>query len=110
MAIKSNIIIEQGADFSVTVDIAAANGSAYNLTGHTLAAQMRKSYSSSNATSFSTSHNGAGGAATLTINNAVTTILVPGRYLYDVELTDSSNTITRVVEGIATVTPGMTRN
>jgi hypothetical protein len=42
------------------------------------------------------------------MTNAVTSGLEPGRYLYDVEITDTTN-ITRVVEGTVTVTPGMTR-
>ena len=32
-----------------------------------------------------------------------------GRYVYDVELTNSSNTRSRLVEGIATITPEVTR-
>jgi hypothetical protein len=33
----------------------------------------------------------------------------PGRYLYDVEITSSSGTKTRVVEGIVTVNPEITQ-
>jgi hypothetical protein len=35
--------------------------------------------------------------------------MVGGRYVYDVELTDTSNSISRIVEGIVTVTPQVTR-
>jgi hypothetical protein len=33
----------------------------------------------------------------------------PGRYLYDVEITSSEGEVSRVVEGVVTVTPGITR-
>jgi hypothetical protein len=42
--------------------------------------------------------------------NAVTSANVtPGRYVYDCELTSSSNVVSRLVEGIVTVTPQVTR-
>jgi hypothetical protein len=108
MAIKANIVIDQGTDFSAVVDVVDTSGNAYDLQGYTVAAQMRKNYTSSAATTFVGSHNGIGGAITLSLSNTVTAALEPGRYLYDVEIT-SGGVVTRVVEGIATVTPGMTR-
>ena len=109
MAIKANLVIDQGTSFSATIDVTDTANAVYNLTGHTVAAQMRKNYSSSTAVTFSTSHNGSGGKITLLLTAANTVSLEPGRYLYDVEITSDSGTVTRVVEGIATVTPGMTR-
>ena len=110
MAIKANIVIDQGADFTAVVDLVDSDGNVYDLTGYTVAAQMRKNYTSSAATTFTTSHNAAGGEISLSLTNTVTGALEPGRYLYDVEITrTSSGVITRVVEGVATVTPGMTR-
>ena len=110
MAIKANLVIDQGTTFSAAVDVASADGSPYNLTNHTVAAQMRKNYASSTATTFSTSHNGVGGQITLSIPSTTTATIEPGRYLYDVEITSGSgDSVTRVVEGIVTVTPGMTR-
>jgi len=35
--------------------------------------------------------------------------VVAGRYVYDVELVDSGNVATRLIEGIVTVTPQVTR-
>ena len=107
MAIKANIVIDQGTDFSSVIDLVDTSGDVFDLTGYTAAAQMRKNYTSSAATTFVGSHNAAGGAITLSLSNTVTAALEPGRYLYDVEIT-SGGVVTRVVEGIATVTPGMT--
>lgn len=109
MAIKANLVIDQGSTFSATIDVADPAGVAYNLSGYTVAAQMRKNYTSSAAVTFVASHNSGLGQITLTLLPTVTTTIEPGRYLYDVEITSSTGVITRVVEGIVTVTPGMTR-
>lgn len=109
MAVKANFVIDQGSDFSANVDLTDSVGAAYDLTNYTVAAQMRKSYASSNAVTFICSHDNANGHISMTLPNSNTAVLVPGRYLYDIEITDSQNTVTRVVEGLITVTPGMTR-
>lgn len=109
MAIKANIEIEQGTDFEVTINVENLVGDPYDLTNHTVASQMRKNYSSSSATTFTASHNDAGGVVTLSLDNTQTELLEPGRYLYDVEITSDTNKKTRVIEGVATVTPGITR-
>lgn len=109
MAIKANIIIDQGTDFAAIIDLETTSSTPYNLVGYTVAAQMRKNYSSSTATTFACSHNGADGQISITLTKTATGLLEPGRYLYDIEITSASGTVTRVVEGTATVTPGMTR-
>jgi hypothetical protein len=109
MAIKANLVIDQGADFSATIDVTDSVGDAFDLTNYTTAAQMRKNYASSTATTFSSSHNDSLGQITLTLSSNTTADLDPGRYLYDVEMTSNTNITTRVVEGVVTVTPGITR-
>ena len=109
MAIKADIVVDQGTDFSAIIDVADTVGSVFNLTGYTVAAQMRKSYASTVAITFETNHNNELGQITLSLSNSVTQDISPGRYLYDVEITSSGGTIIRVVEGIVTVTPGITR-
>lgn len=109
MAIKANIIIDQGTDFSALIDVETSSSTVYDLTGFTVQAQMRKNYSSTSATTFSCSHNGVLGQISMTLDKAITTTLEPGRYLYDIEITSSGGAVARVVEGTVTVTPGMTR-
>lgn len=109
MAIKANIVIDQGTDFSTTINVTDDEGNPVNLTSFTGAAQIRKHYTSSNSRSFVVTTNGSG-VVELTMNAANTNTLVPGRFVYDCELTDtSSNTVSRLVEGIVTVTPQVTR-
>jgi len=111
MAIYSDIQVDQGADFSVEVTIEDATGNIANLTGYTVAGQIRKSYSSSTATNFSVSiSNAAKGEITATLSNTTTAAMKAGRYLYDIEITKTSGGVkTRVIEGQVTVNPGITQ-
>lgn len=109
MAIKANLVVDQGTTFSATIDLTDASGAVFNLTGYTVAAQMRKNYASSTAVNFTASHSSTGGEIFLSLTSTTTSTIEPGRYLYDVEITSSGGSITRVVEGIVTVTPGITR-
>ena len=109
MAVKANIVIDQGADFSALIDVETASGAVFNLTGYTVAAQMRKTYASSTATSFGCSHNGVLGQIDITLSSSITEALDPGRYLYDIEITSGCGGKSRVVQGTATVTAGITR-
>ncbi len=112
MAIIANIFIDQGADFSITVDVSDVNGNQLNLAGYTAAAQIRKTYESSTlSATFTTaiSNPTTDGQVTLSLTDTITKALSPGRYVYDLIVTDSSSISTRVVEGQAVVTPGVTR-
>jgi hypothetical protein len=44
----------------------------------------------------------------LNLDSTVTTNLVAGRYLYDVEAYNA-NSVVRIIEGIVTVNPGVTK-
>lgn len=109
MAIKANLVIDQGTDFSATIDVVDANNEAFDLTNYTAAAQMRKNYASATAYTFNCSDNNSLGQITLQMTSNTTVNIDPGRYLYDVEITSIGGEIIRVVEGIITVTPGITR-
>lgn len=103
MATKANIVIDQGATFNTEILLTDDAGNVLDLSGYTGLSQLRKSYSSSSATSFSVTLNS--GMVQLALTATQTAAITAGRYVYDVFLTDSSNTVTRVVEGIVTVTP-----
>lgn len=109
MAIKANLTMDQGSDFSAVIDLTDAAGNVYNLVGFTTAAQMRKNYASTTAYTFNAQTSGATGRISLTLDNTVTNDIEPGRYMYDVEITSGGGAKTRVVEGIVTVNPGITR-
>lgn len=109
MAIKANLIVDQGTTFLTTLNLTDSEGLAIDLTTYTASAQLRKHFTSSNSTSFSISLGGNTGTLTLSLSANSTANLVSGRYVYDVEITSSSGAVTRVVEGIVLVTPNVTR-
>jgi hypothetical protein len=110
LAAFTEITIEQGATFSTTVNVEDAYYNPVNLTGYSASSQMRKSYYSSSATNITASVTGtSNGEITLSMTSANTSSLTPGRYVYDLVINDGANTVTRVVEGIATVLPSVTR-
>jgi hypothetical protein len=109
MALKANITIDQGTSFSTSIDVTDEDGNIINLAGFTGAAQLRKHYTSTAQTAFTVSITAATGVVALSLSANTTNSLNPGRYVYDCELTDSAGTVSRLVEGIVTVTPGVTR-
>tara|TARA_R110000868_G_C10374931_1_gene718779 strand:- start:1 stop:333 length:333 start_codon:yes stop_codon:yes gene_type:complete len=110
MAIKANLIIDQGSDYDVTFDLTHANGTVFNLTSYTGRASMRKSPFSSTAKDFTvTIPDAANGALMIAMTSTYSANVTGGRYLYDVEIVSSANVVTRVVQGIATVSPEITR-
>lgn len=110
MAAFSEIIIEQGATFSTTLNVEDSVGTAINLYAYTANSQMRKSYYSSTAYTITSDVTGtANGEITLSMTAANTAALTAGRYVYDVKITSPSSVVTRVIEGIVTVLPSVTR-
>jgi hypothetical protein len=108
MAIKANLIVDQGTDYSTTINLTDADGDIVSLTGYTANGQIRKTYSSSNAISFGIVLESSNGIVQLSLTDAQTANLVSGRYVYDVIVVSPSNITSRIVEGIVTVTPRVT--
>lgn len=108
MATKANIVIDQNSTFNTEIDLTDDAGNALDLAGYSAKSQIRRWYTSTSPTAeFDVTLSGGSLLLSLTANS--TANLIYGRYVYDVTLTDSSNNVTRVVEGIVTVTPGVSR-
>jgi hypothetical protein len=86
------------------------NAAALNLTGYSAQAQLRKTYTSSTSTSFTSTITAAtDGMIELALTDTVTGALDQGRYVWDLVITDAAANKTRVVEGIVTIRPGVSR-
>lgn len=109
MGTKVNLVIDQGATFETTINLTDDNGNLVDLENYSGQGQIRKHYTSSNATSFTVTLGGANGTVTLGLTANSTANLQAGRYVYDVELTDPSGDVSRIFEGIVTITPQVTR-
>lgn len=108
MATTANLVIDQGTTFTTTINLTNDDGSEKDLTDYTVSSQIRKSYYTSTYTAFSTSKVDLAGEITLSLTATQTSALKAGRYVYDLEITSSEETV-RVIEGIVTVTPEVTR-
>lgn len=103
-----NISIEQGANFEQNFILEdSITNSQSILTGYTAASKLAKHPASSTKVSFITTITTSSGTVGIALTSGVTSSLKPGRYVYDVLLTDSTGKKTRVIEGSAIVSAGV---
>lgn len=109
MAAIANLTVDQGTSFTSDVTVKDANGNAFDLTGYTANAKMAKGFASTRTRTTITTTVAADattGVVTLSLSSTVTAGLDAERYVYDLEITQtSSGNVTRVIEGIITVRP-----
>lgn len=109
MATYSEIVVEQGSNFTANVTLIDSLNQFINLTNYTANSQMRKSYASTTAYDFTvTKIDSANGKLVIAMSSATTANIREGRYVYDLVIQDNS-VKTRAVEGIVTVLPSVTR-
>ena len=110
MAVYSNITVDQGTDFTASVDVTDADGDALNLTAFTVQGQVRRSYYSSTAVNLTCAvSNATTGIITFSLSAVQSDAMKPGRYVYDVEIKSGANVKTRVLEGQLEIMPGVTK-
>ena len=85
-----------------------------NTTGFSARMQLRTSYSAASASLELTTANGRisltnAGVITLSLTATETAALAAGRYVYDLEMVSSGGQVTRLLEGVVTVSPEVTR-
>jgi hypothetical protein len=108
MAVKAPLYIEQGTDFiSEILLLDPETDETVDTSGVVAAGKIKKHYDSINSVSFSTSV--ANGSLFISLSANTTNNMKHGRYVYDVEITDTSNNTMRIVEGILTLTPSVTK-
>lgn len=106
-----NLVIDQGVDFTQTFNLeSSVSDSLLNLTGYTGSAQLRKHSGSKKYYDFVVSFpDRLSGSLKLSMSDSITSRIKPGRYIYDIILTDSSGSKERVVEGSALVRESATK-
>lgn len=111
MARYLDFSIDQGSSFSQIINYQDSSKSNVSLAGYTARAQMRRSYYSSNANTITAVVSDANnGEITLSMLANVTANLKAGRWVYDVEANTANDaSVIRVIEGIITIMPGVTR-
>lgn len=103
--------IDQGSDFAVVIDLENDDGTAMNLSGCQIYSQFRKSFNSSTAYQFVCEIlDPTNGKFQMKLSGVSSSTIRPGRYLYDVEIFNPTNSSkNRVVEGIVTINPEITK-
>jgi len=109
MAQIQNIYIDQGTTFSLSLAVNDQNGDLKDLTGYTVAAQMRRSYYTNTAINFTAAVSlPEDGEVTILLTAVQTSAIKAGRYVYDIEITGDGETL-RVLEGIVVINPEVTK-
>lgn len=110
MSGKLDLTIEQGATFEKTITIKDASNNAVNISSDTFAGQIRKRHQSGTKEADMAFNitDGANGIVVATISATTTATMDSGDFVYDIEWT-SGSTVTRLLEGVATVTPEVTK-
>lgn len=111
MAVYANLNIDQGSDFQTTITVEGSNGLPFDLTGYSARGQIRRNYTSTTAYNFTaTITDPTDGEINIFLDHSVSAAMKAGRYLYDVEIVQtSSSDITRVIEGQVEINPRITR-
>lgn len=106
MASRSNIYIDQGADFRITIELFDQDDVDLPISTYSFYGDMKKFYSSTKAADFTIEK--ANNDITLTLTANTTGDLKPGKYEYDVLMKKPTGEISKIVEGLAIVVPTIT--
>jgi len=123
VANQYNIVVEQGATFSLTITYKDSDGELIDLTDTDARMEIRQEYTSESALVTLTSAaggsgntsgiamGGSEGTITVVISETETKALTaPATNVYDLELVTGDGAVTRLIEGKATVSPGVTES
>jgi hypothetical protein len=111
MAAYVELYVDQGASFGSTLEIYDdANNVTVNVANYTISGALKRSYYSQNTSANLTCTiiNAANGVIGISLTAGQTANIRAGRYLFDVKTTSPDMVTTRVIEGIITITPGIT--
>ena len=112
MAAYVELYMDQGANFKNVINLTDdVTNSSVSLLNYNVRSQMRRSYYSINASAdiVCTITDSSNGEITMSLGSANTSNIKAGRYLFDLETVDGNGIVSRVIEGIITVTPQVTR-
>jgi len=112
MAAYVELVVDQGTTFNNVINITDdVTNAAVNVSGYSFESQIRRSYYSANITAniICTITNASNGEVTMSISASNTANIKPGRYVFDVKSTDDLNAVSRILEGIITINPSVTK-
>ncbi len=106
---KKNFTVQRRADFPLRLTFKDSTGSAINLTGYTVAAQVYDDSRSTKYADFTVTYtNRAGGIVDISLSDTDTANFTPEILKYDVLLTDGSGNKEYYLEGTLFISEGYT--
>jgi len=108
MTVKTNLVVNQNADFVYNIYLIDVYNRPFDITGYTGNSQIRKTYTSNTYIPITVSTGGNTGLITLSMNAATTAQLTQTRYVYDLVLHSNTGIVSRITEGIVSVDLGVT--
>ena len=110
MAAITNFYIDPGSTFGAVITVVGSDGNPLNLHEFTCQSYIRKSSTSKTHIDFNAEiFSEVGGQVRVSLSATDTTGVKPGRYMYDIYVTDPFNESLRVAEGIIIFTPQITK-
>lgn len=116
-----NTDLDQGATFSRTFEVTNSDGTAFDLTGYTFQAQLRKKPldTGTPVATFTCALGSPTNLVSITLTNLITDAIpvaanakdptATARFYYDLEITSPGGVVTRLVEGYIDVSPQVTK-
>jgi hypothetical protein len=104
---KLDLVIDQGTDWSTSLDFNNDDGTPVNLTGYLFSSVIKTSYFSNvNVSNFIvTVLNAPVGNAVMSMNAATSSNLSAGNYVYNVNMLDNAGLITNILNGVLVIRP-----
>lgn len=103
MATVQNLYIEQGTDVEVNIALTGVD-----ISGFTARSQFRTSHLSNTSYQFECTVTSAN-TLRMEMTSNTSALVPPGRYFYDVEVVSPAHKVSRIVEGLVTVSAEMTK-
>lgn len=118
-ASRCDLLIEQGVTFSAVITLKDEAGNVIDLSGYVAAAAIKQTYSSVNTTAVFTCavtplkgevliSLSATQTSAIPVNSATTVQRNVTQYVWDLKLTSNAGIVTRVLEGLVSVSPQVT--
>ena len=111
MTTRTNLYVDQGTDFLVSLDLKEETGADYGISGNQYFCNVAKLYSTSVNFSVDLSVNTSDPANDLLdfyISADKTKDLEPGKYTYDIMMVDAGGSISKIMEGLIFILPSRT--
>ena len=112
IAFGVNLTILEGADFKSTFAVNKENKTAFDLSGYSVSAKMKKSVAIGASTggiqAFTAGiTSAAAGEFNISLTDTITKDLKPGRYYYDINVVSSASTVYKMISGNVLVEGGL---